>query len=165
MAFSIIFSFRDEKNERSTTEVNLPSGTAFADVTLFATEMTQLIEPLITGTIERVGIAFTVDISGLGLGTTAAAGSDVEEGARFQFGTAGGFNTSMRVPTIDESIILPGTREVSQVDADVAAFLTAMETGIDLVGVGGSGTIQPSDKRDDDIVSTTQAREQFLNSR
>ncbi len=33
MAFSIIFSFRDEKNERRTTEINLPSGPAFSDVT------------------------------------------------------------------------------------------------------------------------------------
>jgi len=165
MAFSIIVSFRDNKNERSTTEINLPSGTAYDDVLLFAQEVVQLIDPLITGAIERVGIAATVDVSGLGLTAAPTVGSDVEEGARFQFRTALNNFTSLRLPTFDEAAIVPGTREVSQVDTDVAAFLTAMESGIDLTGVGGSGTIQPSDKRDEDIITTQQAREQFLSSR
>lgn len=166
MGFSIIYSILDEKGKRSTTEVNLPSATAFNDVVIFGAELAKLIDPLITGSIERVGVAYTVALpAGLGIKTTPQPSSDVEEGARFQYQTNQGNYTGMRVPTFDEAAILPGSRLVDQVNTAVAAFLTAMESGIDLSGVGGSGVVQPSDKRDEDIVSTTSAREQFVSSR
>lgn len=164
MGFSILYSIRDEKGKESTTTVNLPATTAFADVVLFAGEMAKLINPIVTGSVTRIGVAFTVDLPGT-LRASPSANSDVEEGGRFQFRTAGGFFTGMRLATFDESKILAGTRAIDQADTDVAAFVAAMEDGIDLTGVGGSGTVQPSDPREDDVAVLEFAREQFQSSR
>lgn len=166
MPFVLIYSIKDEKGKRSTTEVNLPESTAFADVVLFAGAMAQIIEPLISGSIERVGIAFILALSSItGLKATPAANSDIEEGARFGFKTLGNFTTALRIPTFREDFVTVGTREVDTTDADVAAFVTAMRTGINLTGLGGSGTVAPVDKREEDIVTLDSAKEQFVSSR
>lgn len=164
MAFVILYSIQDEKGSTSTTEVNIPGVTAFTDAVLFAQEMGKLINDLITGAITRIGIAFIVDLPA-GLRAAPTALSDVEEGARFQFATANNFYTGLRLPTFAEGNIVAGTQTVDEVDADVTAFVTAMVSGIDLTGVGGSGTIQPCDKREEDVTRLETAREQFLSSR
>ena len=164
MAWTILYSITDEKAKVSTTEVKLPSATTHADVVIFAQEMASLIDPLITGAITRIGITQEVALPS-GLSASTAANSDVEEGAKFQFRTNGGFYTSLRLATFDEANIVAGGREVDQTDADVAAFITAMTTGIDLTGAGGSGVVQPSDHRDDDVTALDFARELFLSSR
>ena len=89
-----------------------PSATAWNDVVIFAAEMAKIIEPLKTGAITRIGIAYTIDLT----------------------------------------------------DADVATFLAAMTAGIDLVPAGGSGTVQPSDKREEDITTLSDAKERFQSS-
>jgi hypothetical protein len=165
MAIGILFTFRDGKGETSSTQVNLPSSTSTADAILFGQQMATLLDPMINGAIARVGIVLDVDVSGLGLTASASGISDVEEGARFQFRTSGNHFTSMRVPTFIDTLITAGGNAVDQVNVDVAAFLTAMEGGIDLTGVGGSGTVAPSDTRDEDIVATTSAKEAFQSSR
>lgn len=164
MAFVIVTNIRDEKNRPSRFEVNLPSGTAWTDVVLFAQQFAPLANALFTGKVVSIGICYELSLSGLGLNAVAASGSDVEEGARFQFASAGGFPTAFRIPTFDESKIVAGSRDVDLTDGDVAALVTAMEDGIDLTGVGGSGIIQPSDKRDDDVDALSYAREQFNSS-
>lgn len=165
LSFSILYTIVDGKGTASTTEVKVPSATDFADVVLFGIELAKLIDPLITGAFRRIGVALSIDFSAAGLTAVAADDSDVEEGARFQFVTDGGFYTGMRIPTFDEQFIVTGGTEVDTDPAAVAAFVTAMTAGIDLTGVGGSGTIEPSDQRDDDIAALSYAREQFLSSR
>lgn len=164
MAFSVLYSIVDAKNEVSTCEVNVPAAITFANVGIFAAQMALLINPIITGAITRIGVAFTVTLPG-GLRTTPVAGSDVEEGAKFQFRTAGNFFTGLRLPTFDETLIQSNSRAIDLEDADVAAFIDAMTDGIDLTGAGGTGTPQPCDKREADIVALSFAREQFLSSR
>lgn len=162
MPFAIIFSIRDEKSQTSVTKVNVPSSTAWADVVEFAEDMASLIDPLITGQIYRVGIAYEVDISALGLTPAAAADSDVEEGARYQMETGTGFFTAMRLPTFDEALILPGSREVDRVNVSALAFENALELGLVL---SSTNTVQPCDSRGDDIASVVYARESFQASR
>lgn len=164
MAFSIIYSVVDAKNETSNTEVNLPGSVAFADVVIFASQMALLINPLITGAITRIGVVFSVTLPG-GLRAAATSGSDVEEGARFQFRTLNGFFTAMRLPTFNEANISSSSRAVDLDDTDVAAYRAAMVSGINLTAAGGSGTISPTDKREEDIVALASAQEQFLSSR
>lgn len=164
MSWTILYSITDEKSKISTTEVKLPSATAFADVEIFAGQMAALIDTLITGYISRIGIVYQVALPA-GIAAAASANSDVEEGARFQFRTTNGFFSGLRLATFNESRIVSGSKDVDTVDADVAAFVTAMVTGIDLSGAGGSGTIQPSDSRNEDLTALEFAREQFLSSR
>lgn len=157
MAFAILYSVVDEKGAQSTFEVNLPTATAFADVVTFAGSMAQLVNPLITGAITRIGVAFTVPIPGTGVRAAPLADSDVEEGARFQYRTAGGFLTALRLPTFNEAFVQAQSRNVDLLDVAVAPFNTAM-----IAGIAGE---QPSDKREEDIVALDFAREQFQSSR
>lgn len=156
MAFSIIYSIVDAKNETSTMEISLPTATTLADVTDFAQAMAGLLNAVITGAIRRIGVVLSVALPG-GLRGGALTGSDVEEGAKFQFLTALGNYTSFRVPTFDEDLIQSNSRAVDIEDAAVAALITAMEDGID--------DVEPCDKREEDVIALSFAREQFLSSR
>jgi len=164
MGAEVIYSIVDGKGKQSTTEINLPTSVSLADAILFAQEMAKLLDALIDGRVTRIGLGFLVALPG-SLKAVAGANSDVEEGARFQFRTAGNYFTGLRLPTFDEQYILPNTDTVDQVSAPTAAFINAMRSGINLTGVGGSGTIQPADKRGDDITTLEFAREQFLRTR
>lgn len=164
MSWTILYSITDEKTKVSTTEVKLPAATAFADVEIFAAQMAALIDTLITGYISRIGIVYQVALPA-GIAAAAGANSDVEEGARFQFRTTNGFFSGLRLATFNEGYIVAGSKAVDTADGDVAAFVAAMTDGIDLTGAGGSGTIQPSDARDEDLTALEFAREQFLSSR
>lgn len=166
-AYSVVMSFQDAKGEQSTTMVNVPTGITLANLTIFAQEMVKLVDAMINGIVTRVGIAITIPLPS-GINVAANSVSDVEEGGFFNFRTAGGYRTSLRVPTFLESLISAGSADVDTSDPDVAAFVSAMITGIDLTAatpVAGSGTVTPTDSRGDDIVALTDAKEQFTNSR
>lgn len=156
MALSIIYSIVDAKNETSTMEIAVPTGTTLAAATTFAQAMAGLINAVTTGAIRRIGVVLSVALPG-GLRGGALTGSDVEEGAKFQFLTALGNYTSFRVPTFNEDLIQSNSRAVDLEDADVAALVTAMEDGI--------GGTNPCDKRGEDVTALSFAREQFLSSR
>lgn len=166
-AYSVVLSFTDAKGETSTTMVNIPTGITLANMTIFAQEVVKLVDAMIGGIVTRVGLAITVPLpSGINIAPNSA--SDVEEGGFFNFRTAGGYRTSMRIPTFLEALISPGSADIDTSDPDVAAFVSAMITGIDLTAatpVAGTGTVTPSDSRGDDIVALTDAKEQFTNSR
>jgi hypothetical protein len=166
MAFVIIYSIADEDGKLSSTEIKIPDSALMTNAVIFASEMAQLIDPLIRGVIRRIGIAFILDLSGVtGIKSAALSGADVEEGARFGFLSANGFPTSLRLPTFDEVFVIPATDQVDVADTDVAAFTTAMISGIDLTGAGGTGTLSPTTNREEDIVSLTYAVESFQSSR
>jgi len=162
--FTVVLSIKDAKNEVSTTEINIPDTVSVADAKAYAKEVAKLINPLINGAIVRIGVVLGVDLPG-GLRTTPDATSDVEEGARFQFKTAGGFYTSCRLATFAESLIIAGTRSVNIADAGVTAFVNGITSGVDVDPGIGVNNIMAKDKRGDDIVSLEFAREQFLSSR
>lgn len=164
MGFEIVYNVQDEKASNSLMSTRLPSAVSFNDAIIFASEFAPMIQALITGAITRIGVAFTVDLPA-GLRSAPLAGSDVEEGGRFQFNTAGGNITSVRVPTLDESKVTAGSSEIDVLDSAVATFVTVFEDGMDLSGVGGSGVISPSDSRDEDITALKWAREAFQRSR
>jgi hypothetical protein len=63
----------------------------------------------------------------------------------------------VNVPGIAESNVLAGSDDLDIIDLTVAAFITAMETGIAVTG----GTISPCDVNEDTIIDTVYAREQF----
>ena len=154
---TLIYGVRDAKKKLSHFEMNLPSGTTLADVTTFATGMIPLVLALITGGLVSVGATINLD-SLLSVGDdVAAATSDVEEGAAFQFETVNGFPTGLRLPTFDEAKFIAGTNLVNTADAAVIAFNLAMVA----VGIGG---IEPCDKRGEDIVTIVFEKEEFLAS-
>lgn len=158
--FSVLYSIVDSKDATSTTEIAVPDSFSLVQITGFATSMAALIDAAIKGKITRVGVVIAVTLPG-GLKTEPDADSDVEEGARFQFNSVGGFLTGFRLPTFDEAYIPSNTKAVDITDPVVAPIITAMTTGIT---VGGT-PVTPSDKREADIVSLKSAVEQFQSSR
>lgn len=166
-AYSVIYSFVDAKGETSTTEVNVPTGLTLANMTIFAQEMAKLINPLVNGVITRIGLAISIALPS-GIRTVAVSTSDVEEGGKFQFRTAGGYYTGLRLPTLNETLVSAGSKDINTLDTSVAAFIAAMLTGIDLTTAtptAGTGTVAPTDGRGDDITALVTAKEQFVKSR
>lgn len=166
-AYGIVMSFEDAKGEKSTTMVNVPTGLTLANLTIFGQEIAKLADALINGIITRIGIAIMIPLP-TGINVAPNSVSDVEEGAAFNFRTAGGYRTSLRIPTLLESLVSPGSSDIDTSDPDVAAFVSAMISGIDLTAatpVAGTGTVTPTDSRGDDIVALTDAKEQFTKSR
>lgn len=160
--FVILVTIKDSKGKESTSEINVPSTASITSLTFLAVAVAGLIDPLIKGQIVRVGIAWNVPAALSGLKSSPVDGSDVEEGGYFQFGTANGFVTSTRLATFDESKIAADSRLIDTGNSDVAAFLTAMVSGMSVPTVG---TIQPQDKRGEDIVVLNEALESFQSSR
>lgn len=156
-AITIVYGVKDGKGAISNFQMNVPDSTTLEDAIDFVAGMIPLVLALVTGGLVHIGIA--VDVSNLlsAGDDTAAATSDVEEGARFQFITNEGYDTSLRLPTFDESKIVAGTRLVNQADAAVIAFNLAMLTGI--------GGVVPTDTRGDDITGIAFEREDFQKSR
>lgn len=164
MALEVLYTIRDGKGQTSTMEIALPSTLTLAKAIAFAGDMALLINNIITGAITRIGIALMIDLPS-GLRATPLTTSDVEEGARFQFRTNQGHYTSLRIPTFSEGKIVPGSRQVDLTDGQVAAFVTGMVNGIDIDPTAGTDIVQPSDKRNEDIVALVSAKEQFMSSR
>ena len=163
-AFSAIYTIRDAKGETSVMEVKVPDNLTVVNLGIFAQQMANLVDNVITGAITRIGVALSFPLPGT-LKAAPLANSDVEEGARFGFRTTNGYPTGFRVPTFDEALIASGSKEVNTVDADVAALITAVVAGINLVPVGGTGTVGATDDRGEDIIALNFAKEQFLSSR
>lgn len=165
MATTIFYTIRGERpNVTSRMEVKVPDTVTVPNAILFAQGLAPLIDAVIRGAIVGIGLSVDVSLPG-GLDATASIGADVEEGATFQFNTDGGFKTRFRIPTFDEALIVADSNVVDTADTDVAALVTAMEDGLDIDPGAGTTLIQPSDARDDDIVTLDYAVESFVSSR
>lgn len=164
IATKIIYTYRDAKNKRATTAVNIPSALAIGDMVEFARLMAQLIDPLTRAALEYIGISIGVDFSAVaGLTTTPFADSDVEEKADFQFRTAEGHFTSMMIPGLDESLVTTGSDVLSLTAAAgvVQDFMDGMILGVELES---EDVVAPCDTREEDIDSSVYYRETFLGS-
>lgn len=162
MAINVSFSISDAKGDISTVTVQVPESTSYEDAVLFGQQMAGLIEPLVNGTLRSVTVTIPVAFTPWSL---ADAASDIQEKAAFGFRTVNNFIKRLSIPTILESIFNLGSKDVDTTDPDVAAFVTAMESGIDLTGAGGTGTVAPVDTRDEDLVALDYAREAWGRSR
>lgn len=165
---TVFFRVQDGKGSKSAVTVEVPTSVSLADVAIFAAEMAKIVRPLLAGQIVGVGYMIELDLAsvfGAGENPVPDANSDVEEGARFGFATTNDFTKTMRVPTFLETLINASTDEVNTTDTDVAAFVAAMTGGIDLTSAGGSGIVQPSDVRAEDLATLKYAIEAFTRSR
>lgn len=158
MAINVYYRISDAKNDSSTVMIPLPDTVAIADLTTYVQDLAAIIQPLVNGTLLEAGFAVGVDV----VPWNVAAGiSDVQEKARFVFRTAGGWLKSLSIPSVVESIFHPGSREVNQADPAVAALVTAMVDGITV----NTNTIEPSDRRGDDLTNLVQATEAWGRAR
>lgn len=158
----ISYTIADEKGVSSTTFLSLPDTFSLANTLEFAQDMALLIDAIVNGKITHIGACYQVTLPG-GLKAAAVANSDVEEGARFSFATSGGHFTRMRLPTFKETLLSPASKDVNLTDADVAAFVNAMISGI--AEPAPAQTLIPCDSRAEDITAISTARELFVKDR
>lgn len=162
MTYAVQLTFSDAKGEQSVVAIPLPTGTSITDARLFAQQLIPLVEPLVNGALRDARLSVPVPFTPF---AATASISDVQEKARFALRTANGFLKSISLPSVVESIFSPGTKNVDTTDTDVAAFVAALVDGIDLTGVGGSGTVQPCDVRGEDLTELESAVEAWGRSR
>lgn len=158
LSHEINITFADADGDTTTRTWELPVSVTVTDVPLVAGQLMLLMAPLITGTITKA--SYTVEVTPPAL--VAAALSDVQELLGVAARTTNGFLKKMNLPTIDEAkVFVPGSKEADLTDADVLAYTTALINGIDVSGVGGSGVVQFSDSRGEDLTSIEYAVEEF----
>lgn len=161
MAVDVQFTIKDGKGKTSRTSINLPDSTSISDAVAFGAEAFPIVQALLNGAVTDVKVHFPV--TGLTFSNPGNT-SDVEEVGQFIFDTASGFLKRLGLPGFSELKVLSNSAQIDTGDPDVSAFVTMMESGIDTVPSGGSGTIQPSDYRNDDIDALDAAVEIFRKS-
>lgn len=158
VAYELFIQFADADGDVSTRSWNVDASTVVTDLPLMLTALSGLIVPLIVGEIKEMG--FTVKVTPpVSLVDPLA---DVQELLVTAARTVNGFLKKMTIPTIDETkVFVAGTKDADMTDADVLAYHTALLNGIDLTGAGGSGIVEFSDSRGEDLIAIEYAVEDF----
>lgn len=157
MALSVDVGIKDEAGKSASTGIFIPSSTSLVNAQYLAQAFALLLDPLHGGVCDRLSITYTVT-QPAGLRATALADASVAKGARFQYKTPAGFSTGLRIPCFKDTL-LDSSRYVDLTDADVLAFNNGMIGGISIVGVGGTGAVNPCNIADDDISVLVSAKE------
>ncbi len=160
MALNAYFVIVDAKGDKSTITIPFASIADWTEIPELIGDLGALIEPLINGGIVTMGI--NLEIATGALNAIPAAISDVQEKARFVFAGEHGFLKSLHIPTFLETLFNPGSADVDLTDADVAAFVTAMEDGVTLSTLA---VHEPSDSRGDDLETLVTATEAWGKNR
>jgi len=160
VAKEVVFSIQDDDGHTSQVSVRIPSGTAAADATAFASDVATLLDAVIDGVITRAGISETVTLPG-GLKVAALDTCDVEVGATLFYLAAGGFVFRHRLPTWKRSLIVVDGSDILVGDTDVDAWLAMMTAGITPVAT----LVQPSEWRDGDITAFSTGSQTFTKTR
>lgn len=153
--------------DTSVITVELHPETSMANLVNATEALALLIEPLISGQIIAAGFTIEVPLNGVIVGAAANVFADVQEKAVFAFRTANGFLKRISIPTFAEVLFNQGGagHDVDLTDPDVAAFVDAMEDGIDLAAAGGIGLVPVVDTRNEDLVSLESAVQYFSQRR
>jgi hypothetical protein len=156
LAVTMHYDFRDEKGKTSFTEIKVPTGFSIAQLTEFAAASAQVLINASHVACTGVSINIAIDISA-SLTNVVTVGANVAKKAFFQFQSAiGGLIAKFKIPTLDESNVVAGTDQLDIVAAPVAAYIAAIEDGLD---IGAGVFIQPTDKRGNDLTTLDFARE------
>lgn len=160
MAIEITYTIEDKSGTKGTSSVRIADGTTLAGLNGFAASWATALNNLSRGKILGAVAHILANITGL-TNNTVVSGADVEHLGKFQFVTAAGIRVDCNIPAIDEAVVGALTPdEIDQSAVSVAAFIAAMEDGIN----AGGSLIQPCDIGGDSLVSTVFAREGARNS-
>ena len=160
VALEIIFGVEDESGKESTFSLFVPTSFDISDYVEAAIGIGEFIDILLRGKFRSIAdLCLNVDLSGL-TGNIEDVDSDVEEIASFQFETLDDRHVALNIPCLDETVVLPATKELDQTAPAVASIIALMETGVTTAG----GQILPCDVGEIDINATDYARERSRNS-
>lgn len=160
LAPKISYTIRDGDGDGAETSVHVPSGDTLQRYGEFAIAHAEVMEDILLGVFDPTArLSIPVDISAL-TGNVVADTSDVEQVAAFQFADANNEPVDVNVPGLNPLHVVAGTDALDVADVDIAAFITAMESGLAVTG----GTIAPSSVSEADIQDTFYARKETRNS-
>lgn len=139
---------------RKSVPVFLPNATTLVQAQGFMTGFAPLVNAITGGVIVGAEVSFPLTLPG-GLRTTADAGATVHRGGLFGYDNPSPYKWSQYIPSLTPTLFIGDLVNVG--DTDVGAYITAMESGIDV-----SGTfIQPTNQYDDDLTTQVTAAEAF----
>lgn len=152
------FAFVDDDGASSTVGVHLPADISnYAEAKALADDLAPLLAAISTAALTGYNINLSVVDDTY---PEPDAYSDVENKGVFLLQTAGGFRSSVAVPSIDETkLIATGARtgiDIDLTDVDIAAVVDWLVDG----HLIGAITYEPSDYRGDDIVGVVDAYKQ-----
>jgi len=157
---SLVYEIEDDDGDLGSTSVRVQDGLLISSLTGFAVGYANALDDLIGGVIRSVS-AFVNATTGTLTGNDVGLTSDVEQVGKFEFLSSLGTRVKVNIPAINEpAIVAPGSDALNQSNPAVAAFIAAMEDGINVTGA----LIEPCDIGGASIVSTVFAREAFRNS-
>jgi hypothetical protein len=144
---ALTISIEDGKGDVGSFSIYLPSASTLAQVQTYWAGIDSLIAAIVRGGNITASVSFPLTplVSG------PLASSDVQEAAYAAFRSAEGFIKSIRIPTIFEDVFLAGSKLVDLANVDIAAFVTAITTGL-------SG-VAPVTSHDEDLLSLDIFRE------
>jgi len=164
MPFSINVVVEDAKGKRSTTTFAISDLTDWGDAKLVAAKVAQLVANITTGQVVDVGICLSIFETLSLINNTQDVSSDVEAGALFLWRNEDAQPARNRIPAVPETIFISGSEDVDTGNADVAAFIAAMTTGVTITG-GTVASVPITDYRGTEITTYVQAYENFQASR
>jgi len=155
LTHQVFVTVQDNAGRKATSIVHIPVATLAQDAVDFAGLLINEIDPLIVGGIVAGGVTLAADISGhSGIGST----SDVQEKGEFTFNTFNNFLHSVGIPTLDEGLVVAGSRSIDTGQQDVIDFVNAMTVGL---AVPSTNLVVPVDSRGEDLTSLKEALERF----
>lgn len=146
---------------RFTLDVD-PTSVTLANMPAIAEAAWNIVNPLLNGHLESVGVTIEMDTSGY-TNVVADVIADVQEGAEFVYNAVGGFLKRITLPTFIETFFTnSGAGKVVDTSAAaVVAFNTMMTAGI----LEGVTLHQPQTIHGEDLTSAKIGRQKFGKNR
>lgn len=159
MVWSVNLTVADGENHTSVVKYNFQDGLTLAQLDAIAPVLAGIVQDTINGAVRKVTVHRTVWESDA---ITPDGQSEVEMLGRFIWNVS---NTSKNLmnnlPTFPKTKILPNSDQIDRTDADVDAYITAMEDGFDV-----SGTLyQPQDTEGRDVNAILTSTEAYAKKR
>lgn len=145
---SIIYSFRDDDNKSSTSEVLIPGATTPANAVTFALALRPLIAALSDATLT----SFNIVLGWSEASIPVIGSSDIENKAVFLMTAGNAIKSTLTIPSPLESILQGNNQDIDHSNSDVSDFEDALTLGI--------GGVQPVNASGSDLTSIYDAYKQ-----
>ena len=151
MAITIFYTISDGSIPAHVSKMEFPlhASTSFDNAVAAVEAIWNLVNPLTSGRLVSAGFSVEADIAGF-TNPVAQVLADIQERAHFVFRTVNGFLKRFGVPEVAESIFGSGgaADTVDTANPDVAAFVAAMETGVNILP---AGLVTVTDRRGENL--------------
>jgi hypothetical protein len=142
------FTFRDNDNKESTSQVLLPAATTLANALTYATAL----RPLIAAVSDAVCVGMNLIVGYYENAPGTIPSSDIENKGVITLASANGQPSSFTIPSVLESVLQGNNADIDQANTDMSDLLDALTLGL-------SGT-QPANAGGADLVGIKAAYKQ-----